>query len=310
MQLEIMLFFQRIQNPFFSFLANLFSAFGEESLMIIILLTIYWAVDKKKGFVIFSSLFLSLGIMQTLKAIVRAPRPFEAHPELIDAGRIETATGYSFPSGHSTGSASLYSAILISFRSIWIKTAAFILIVAVPLSRLYLGVHWPIDVTFGLIIGLGVSVFLSNLFASIYDDKRKLRRIYVPLGTLLTLVSLLMAILLHLSMIDETAFSDFMKMLAVFSTAAIGGAVEINSSDFVPPKRVRDKIISILLGLAIIIIIQGTKAVISEKIYYLWSFVRYALTGIAATLLIPRLMIKLGIMKERKYYTDMFRDVI
>ena len=64
MQLEIMLFFQRIQNPVLSFLANLFSAFAEESLMIVILITIYWCFDKKKGFAIFSSLFLSLITMR------------------------------------------------------------------------------------------------------------------------------------------------------------------------------------------------------------------------------------------------------
>ena len=310
MQLEIMLFFQRIQNPFLSFLANLFSAFAEESLMIVILITIYWCFDKKKGFAIFSSLFLSLITMQTLKAIVRAPRPFEAHPELIDADRIETATGYSFPSGHSTGASAFYYSIALLYNNIAVKILMVAIVILVPLSRLYLGVHWPIDVLCGTIIGVGISTFLEPLFLSLYEDKRKVRKIYMPIGILALLISLSLSITLELGLVDVVAFSDLMKILAVFSTASIGAAIELSTTDFVPAKEKKKKLMSLVIGVIPILIVQTSKLLVPQSIYYIWAFIRYALIGLLATYLVPRLLIKLDIVKEKSYYIDMFRDVI
>ena len=310
MQLDIMLFFQRIQNPVLSFIANLISAFGEESVMILILVTIYWCFDKKKGFAIFSSLFISLVTMQTLKAIIRAPRPFQVHPELIDADRIETATGYSFPSGHSTGASSFYFSIALLYNNIFIRIGCILLVVLVPLSRLYLGVHWPSDVLCGVIIGLGVSTFLIPLFVRLFDDKKRVRRIYLPLGAIAGITALTLAIALNIEAVDEVAFSDLMKILSVFSTATIGAALELTSTDFVPAKEKRNKALSLLIGIIPIILVQATKIIMPESIYYIWAFIRYAGIGILATYVVPLLLIKLKIVREKSYYMDMFRDVI
>ena len=310
MQLEIMLFFQRIQNPVLSFLANLFSAFGEESVMILILVAIYWCFDKKKGFAIFSSLFISMLTMQVLKAIIKAPRPFQVHPDLIDADRIETATGYSFPSGHSTGSSAFYFSIALLYNNLWTRLGCILLVIAVPLSRLYLGVHWPADVLCGVIIGLGVSTFLLPVFIRLFDDKKRIRKIYLPLGSAMALISASLAIALHLDKVDVTAFSDLMKLTSVFSTASIGAALELSSSDYVPAKEKKNKILSFVIGIIPIALIQATKTIMPEGIYYIWAFARYALIGLFATYLVPKILIKLDIVKKRSYYIDMFRDVI
>lgn len=310
MQLEIMLFFQRIQNPVLSFLANLFSAFGEESVMILILVAIYWCFDKKKGFAVFSSLFISMLTMQVLKAIIKAPRPFQVYPDLIDADRIETATGYSFPSGHSTGSSAFYFSIALLYNNLWTRLGCILLVIAVPLSRLYLGVHWPADVLCGVIIGLGVSTFLLPVFIRLFDDKKRIRKIYLPLGSAMALISASLAIALHLDKVDVTAFSDLMKLTSVFSTASIGAALELSSSDYVPAKEKKNKILSFVIGIIPIALIQATKTIMPEGIYYIWAFVRYALIGLFATYLVPKILIKLDIVKKRSYYIDMFRDVI
>ena len=299
MQLEIMLFFQRIQNPVLSFLANLFSAFGEESVMILILVAIYWCFDKKKGFAVFSSLFISM-----------LTRPFQVHPDLIDADRIETATGYSFPSGHSTGSSAFYFSIALLYNNLWTRLGCILLVIAVPLSRLYLGVHWPADVLCGVIIGLGVSTFLLPVFIRLFDDKKRIRKIYLPLGSAMALISASLAIALHLDKVDVTAFSDLMKLTSVFSTASIGAALELSSSDYVPAKEKKNKILSFVIGIIPIALIQATKTIMPEGIYYIWAFVRYALIGLFATYLVPKILIKLDIVKKRSYYIDMFRDVI
>ena len=114
MQVAIMEFFQRMASPGLDTLVELMTMLGEETVFIIAVALFLWLSSKKRGFVVFSSLFTALIGMSVLKAVVKAPRPFQVLQE-IEGKRIATATGYSFPSGHTTGAASFYSALAITF---------------------------------------------------------------------------------------------------------------------------------------------------------------------------------------------------
>jgi undecaprenyl-diphosphatase len=68
------------------------------------------------------------------------------------------ARGYSFPSGHATGSLALACALLLLLwnkpRRGLLAVAAAALVFVVGLSRLYLGVHYPSDVVAGWCVAL------------------------------------------------------------------------------------------------------------------------------------------------------------
>jgi undecaprenyl-diphosphatase len=116
-------------------------------------------------------LLLATGVaelfMAALKLLVARPRP-----PLEDARIVEA--GFSFPSGHATVSATFYGTLAyLLIRRIsadWLKTligvAAALIVLAVGVSRVYLGVHYPTDVLAGWALGvfwLGVAALIDTV---------------------------------------------------------------------------------------------------------------------------------------------------
>lgn len=97
-----------------------------------------------------------------LKAAVARERPDELHP-------VAVAHGYSFPSGHASGSAALWCsvALLLVARMPRLAVAAVALVVplVVAASRVLLGVHFLSDVVGGLALGAGLAVALAHVIA-------------------------------------------------------------------------------------------------------------------------------------------------
>ena len=101
-----------------------------------------------------------------LKNLIQRPRPPGAAEFLF-------GTTYSFPSGHELGSLVGYGMLSYVIGSMWVETrrarsrliiATAVLIIAIGLSRLYLGVHYFSDVVAGCAVGvLWLSVCLSGL---------------------------------------------------------------------------------------------------------------------------------------------------
>ena len=89
-------------------------------------------------------------------------------------------SGYSFPSGHSMGSFILYSAIAVVLVKISKKTVVdaviiilfALLVLAIGISRIYLGVHYPSDVVAGFAAG-GFWVCLCTLALNYYEFRMK-----------------------------------------------------------------------------------------------------------------------------------------
>lgn len=250
-QRQILLHMAGLHTTFQNHVAQFLTLFGEQFLLVAIAVFIYWNINRKKGFVIAMSLINALTAMGIIKAVVRFPRPWIIMED-IETIRLQTATGYSFPSGHTTGAASTFTSIAVTFRKRWLSIVCAVMITLTGLSRIYLCVHWPQDVIGGILIGCGLSFLLAGPFGRLYDNKEKSIRITLILGIITAVLFIVISILLSVDKIDAMAFEDLNITFSTYSGLAFGYALERKVFDFKAEEGSRKiKVLRYVIGLAL-----------------------------------------------------------
>lgn len=134
--------------------------FGNPSTVIILTLAflIVLAIGKRYAETAWLGICV-LGIAGILNPLIKLVFTRE-RPTLL---HLVTEHSYSFPSGHSTGSMVLFGTLIFLVPTLFTSTTArwiariFLgfIILAIGISRIYLGVHFPSDIIGGYSLGLG-----------------------------------------------------------------------------------------------------------------------------------------------------------
>lgn len=145
--MEFLYFLEKIRIPVLNEFMLLITRFGEETVFLVAALILFWCVDKYRGYYILSVGFIGTIANQFMKLWFRIPRPWVMDESftILEQAR-EAATGYSFPSGHTQSAVGTFGGIAYTTKNRWIKIVAIVIAVLVPLSRMYIGVHTPLDV--------------------------------------------------------------------------------------------------------------------------------------------------------------------
>lgn len=118
---------------------------------------------------------LSSGVIKPLVARLRPTHD----PEFCDwVNTVNNYKGglYSFVSGHATNffALALFTSLIFNYWPYTIVSMLWALLIS--FSRIYLGVHYPLDIFSGMLLGILMSVLFYYIYVRIFDSSSKIRK--------------------------------------------------------------------------------------------------------------------------------------
>lgn len=185
---------EKIRLPGLNEFMLLVTRLGEETAFLVLALIMFWCVDKRRGYFVMAVGFMGTMVNQLLKCLCAVPRPWVLDPEftILEQAR-EAASGYSFPSGHTSTAVGTFGSIAATEKRRWLSVVCIVLALLVGFSRMYVGVHTPYDV----LVGAACALLLVICFKPIVMGKSE-KAMYVLMGILMaTGIGFLLYVELH-----------------------------------------------------------------------------------------------------------------
>ena len=293
--MSVLYWLESIRNPVLDAVMQFFTLFGEELMFMILALLVFWCVSKEEGYYLLFVGFFGTIVNQFLKLLCRIPRPWVRDPDftIVESARAG-ATGYSFPSGHTQNAVGTLGGIARWQKRTWLRVACIALLLLTAFSRMYLGVHTPMDVGVSFVIA-GILVFV--LYPVVRYAARSPKRMYVLLAVM-TAVSLAFVLYANLTQfptdIDpENLYEGRKNSFSLFGALlgfCVGYGIEVRYIRFETKAAWWVQVLKVVLGLLVLLAVkEGLKALFAAAglTWVGMNAVRYFAVVITAADLIP-----------------------
>lgn len=253
-----------IRSDFLTVVMRFFTLFGEETMATVLLCFLYWCVNKRLAYGIGFATFVSGAVVQGLKIAFQVPRPWNLDPlfAAVAAEQQKVLSSFSFPSGHTQGAASLFGTLGFALKNKAAKIVCFLIVALVGFSRMYLGVHTPLDVVTSWVLVL----LLAFLCAKLLTGQPIHRRDVAMTVLVLALGAALLALALSLraaGTIEHRYTADSCKQAGAAIGFALGAYIERRHIRFdVRTRRWWNQLVKYVCGIAgVLLIKEGLKPV-------------------------------------------------
>ncbi len=288
-QYAILEFIQWIKNPPLDYLMLVITNIGSETFFSVALLILFWYSREKKTYYSAFTLMVTFILMDVLKNYFGMHRPLVAEAKALGYQiRIigeSTGGGYGLPSGHTMASFVFWYFIYIHYSARWVRITSVFFMVGIPFSRMYLGVHFPLDVVAGYffaVLILSLSVFFHG-----YS-----RTIEMPRFWVLSLVGLGVFLVALGSYPTETVYKSGGSLAGLLASGFLLGSLMENGRAV----TLRTGVIG-LLGIVVILAAKTGLKKVLEPVFTLVSaadFIRYFIVALAGFYLVPLVFRKKG----------------
>ena len=175
--MELLYALEKIRTPFLDTVMGLVTNLGGEAVFIAAAVIVFWCLNKSCGYYMMTVGFAGTIINQFLKLWFRIPRPWVKDPNftIVESARAD-ATGYSFPSGHTQNAFAVFGAPARYFKSSALRIVFILLIALTAFSRMYVGVHTPLDVGVSLIVG---TLLVFVIYPFFRDMDKSPKKVYI-----------------------------------------------------------------------------------------------------------------------------------
>lgn len=129
-----------------------------------------WINFRRRGLIIGIGLILSVGLTDftsgtLIKKSVQRIRPCnDTSMEMLVTERVPCGSGYSFTSNHSANHFAIATFLMVVFGRIdrRVRYAAVLWAGSIAFSQVYVGVHYPLDVLCGAVLGTLIGVTIGR----------------------------------------------------------------------------------------------------------------------------------------------------
>lgn len=285
-------FLEKLRMPVLNEFMLAVTKLGEETVFLVIALVLFWCVDKYVGYYTLSVGFVGTIANQFMKLWFRIPRPWvlDSNFTILEQAR-EAASGYSFPSGHTQSAFGTFGCIAYTTKNKTIRIFAIIIPVLVAFSRMYIGVHTPLDVGVSVLVAIALIFVLRPI---VLGNNRR----YMPalLGVMLLLAVGYLCFVELYSFPDNIDLHNYQSGTenAYTLIGALLGMLVVYIADekwlnFSTKAVWWAQILKVLIGLVVVLIVKsGTKVGLNLLFGELVGrTIRYFLTVVTAGIIWP-----------------------